>query len=1160
MLKIVRYLKMSEYFDKLVRVTFVNWYLFSTEDIEISPNSTLFRGQNGVGKSSILDGIQTCIAGADENLMSMNAASSNGKRSGRTVRSYVLGEVAESPGHSASEPRSESNSYIALTFKRKNDGGYYSFGVALHARENHTEVTKKHFALDGGDIKADDFMLEADQVITWKTFEQRLRAGSGKYLPANSAREYRNICADLMSAPGASNQISSLVMFRAIKNGLTFKERDSMSEFCRDYILPEQSIDVDRIENDYENFTKIQQTIAEALERLKELKGINSILKQYEINTMKVHNFQWAEKEALVISSDTKKERCEAELEDNNEQLDTTNQCIKELEEILPKLNIQRDDAYAEFKNSDYAGAVKRYEENISEQERIKEEKFKIFTMVRGLMTELIKQHAPLYINEVLRTQFNKAIDAICQATGSSLGMFNITWPQYEQEISDVETALKQIEVITSDVNNQLLELQLERKPLVDEVGGKEESLKMLIGGKASLNSSTLALIEVLEAEGIKSSPVCDLAEVTDTSWQKGIEHFLGNNREALVILESDGRDASFDLIERAISIYRVAKKTNALVRRAKLINPEKVLSTPDQQVEGYAAGLIKANHTTAERYLRSQLKNLELVETETELRKAKRAITRDGMVAANGTIGGGNKINFVLLGKQARIDGAKTLAEEIKLLKEKVQELDLQIQGLSFIKDRLASIKDLKLQCSELYNTLISFQDASICIEELRKSLDQLKGTSGSRLQENYEVLDQKLQGATTEKQGLEIKRVELGRNINDLNERFKHHEKLGNKAAEERKVIEAHEGYLAKEACHCLEALQVSLGEDNFEAIVNKAQAEAESHSKKAQNNLTTGKAKAVAYAVEYNVPDRREFNELTGAELHIRCIEHAERIEKSDIARYENEANIARDNMINGFRSEVVAKLKENFQKVESTFKGLNDALKGIVFNGNTYKFKYPLIEDPTLKKVHKYATNTSDIELSEPDGLFATPEDHPAIEIITKTLEEGRLMDLSDYRAFYNYDLESTSLVTGTKRGFSELVSKGSGGEKGTPYYVALGAAFMTAFKIRIAGSQAMGGAAIAIFDEAFSKIDGSNSKAALKFFEDIGLQVILAAPPESEAKIGPYVEESFNVIRSSDAMFLDPKQYKEKARKVLQSDDPSVNKYLVDERVEEMESN
>ena len=51
--------------DKLIRLTLVNWYLIGANDIDLSGNITLVRGHNGSGKSSILDAIQTVLAGGD---------------------------------------------------------------------------------------------------------------------------------------------------------------------------------------------------------------------------------------------------------------------------------------------------------------------------------------------------------------------------------------------------------------------------------------------------------------------------------------------------------------------------------------------------------------------------------------------------------------------------------------------------------------------------------------------------------------------------------------------------------------------------------------------------------------------------------------------------------------------------------------------------------------------------------------------------------------------------------------------------------------------------------------------------------------------------------------------------------------------------------------
>ena len=80
---------------RLMRISLVNWYLFESDDLDINGESIMLTGSNGAGKSTILDAIQTILAGADENKLMYNAASSDGRGSGRSIRSYALGEVTE---------------------------------------------------------------------------------------------------------------------------------------------------------------------------------------------------------------------------------------------------------------------------------------------------------------------------------------------------------------------------------------------------------------------------------------------------------------------------------------------------------------------------------------------------------------------------------------------------------------------------------------------------------------------------------------------------------------------------------------------------------------------------------------------------------------------------------------------------------------------------------------------------------------------------------------------------------------------------------------------------------------------------------------------------------------------------------------------------------
>ena len=144
---------------KLVRISLVNWYLFEADDIHINGESIMLTGGNGAGKSSILDAIQTILGGANEAKLMFNAASSDGSQSGRTIRSYVLGEVIESTGEDLGS-RSTSNCYISMTFQDRK-GDYYSFGCAFYATKSDNRLDKYFFQVDGYDLSHLDYMQDS---------------------------------------------------------------------------------------------------------------------------------------------------------------------------------------------------------------------------------------------------------------------------------------------------------------------------------------------------------------------------------------------------------------------------------------------------------------------------------------------------------------------------------------------------------------------------------------------------------------------------------------------------------------------------------------------------------------------------------------------------------------------------------------------------------------------------------------------------------------------------------------------------------------------------------------------------------------------------------------------------------------------------------------
>ncbi|WP_437147134.1 hypothetical protein, partial [Salmonella enterica] len=73
------------------------------------------------------------------------------------------------------------------------------------------------------------------------------------------------------------------------------------------------------------------------------------------------------------------------------------------------------------------------------------------------------------------------------------------------------------------------------------------------------------------------------------------------------------------------------------------------------------------------------------------------------------------------------------------------------------------------------------------------------------------------------------------------------------------------------------------------------------------------------------------------------------------------------------------------------------------------------------------------------------------------------------------------------------------------------------------------------------DEAFSRMDGNKTFAALEFFSQIGLQAFLAAPLDAEVKMGHHVERVITIIRDGLSVFTDSRQISDAGWELLESD-------------------
>ncbi|WP_422132802.1 SbcC/MukB-like Walker B domain-containing protein [Endozoicomonas sp. ALD040] len=1131
---------------KLIRVSLVNWYLFQADDIHIDGESIMLTGGNGAGKSSILDAIQTILGGGNESKLMFNAASSDGNQSGRTIRSYVLGEVVESTGEELSG-RSTSNCYISMSFQGRN-GSYYSFGCAFYASKSDNRLDKYFFQIDGYDLSHLDYMQDEHNILTFKQFEVRLRALDGQSKVYTTATEYSEGVCELMSATGSEGAISPESLFRTIRQGLTFKQHKNVTEFTRSHILPDKTLDVTRIENDFREYQRIQQLIKHAKERLEGFQQVIKFLNTYRNSRQAAECYRWVNTEARVSALDLDKEAIQEKLETLNQKYNDLKDKLHLYNGLTEELTKKRDTANLALQGSDNQQRLNELEQELK---NCKTEISNYKEVFEGLRKSLIRIESVnlSVIDTVVCDNLKPSINTLSSITDFDGEDLSSQWPRSQNNLADSLQAAFKLKPVLSDLRSHVNLLERQVEGINDEIQELTDVARELSSGKASLKRETLSLIDTLKQHGLTVKPICDLAEITDSNWQWAIEGFLGVwNREALIVLDDDGKPASNDDLDRSLALYRHEKKLNARLRSVKILNPNKIRAPSRSPQPGSAAALVQSDNPVVANYLCRLLGGVDLVQTEEELRSRERAITPDGMIAANGAISGGQRIDFVLFGEQARKDQAQMLHQQLKDKMQSRQKLQQKFESQEgeyrALEKALSDLTEQGQKALDMdyYGLLAQAEDHHPTLECQIAELSQSQ--EFAQLQENFNKADndkkkndQAIRECSEQSGKIKQKIDTLGSAIPDLENKIQ-------EASAQRRQTESSLLFDQAKASGILEKLQGDHSE-NYTDIQSIANSKARTKDSQASKSKEEGNKALIELCHTHDIEGKAELISMDPLDCLKECENHAEVIENSELQLYDVDAQNACDEMLGHFRRSVAIELRSNIDNLKTTFKTLNRSLQNLCFNNTRYEFTYKLVELESLREVYEYV---KDSEEGEADGgLFDTRQDHPGLMVIEKLITDGRLHEISDYRNFYSYDIKTIDIETGKSRLFSQLLRVGSGGEKQTPFYVALGASFMNAFRLQKLGDKAVsGGAGFAIFDEAMSKMDGVNTASALKFFRSIGLQVILAAPPDASVKISTHVDKTVSVIRSGSNLYLDQYIPTDAGRELLESDNPHVN--------------
>ena len=182
----------------------------------------------------------------------------------------------------------------------------------------------------------------------------------------------------------------------------------------------------------------------------------------------------------------------------------------------------------------------------------------------------------------------------------------------------------------------------------------------------------------------------------------------------------------------------------------------------------------------------------------------------------------------------------------------------------------------------------------------------------------------------------------------------------------------------------------------------------------------------------------------------------------------------------------------------------------------------------------------------------DMLFRAdvPDDFPhkeTIQALEALLEdpEKDFTEFEDYRNFYTFEIIMQDVVTGGRTRWEARRGTGSGAEQQVPIYVAIGASLAAVYGSADRRPDKAAGISLAMFDEAFSKMDGKNQRQMMSFYKKLGLQFVIAAPFEKRVAVLEHMDTIVEVDRIGDQSKAQVVNLKDKARRELMAIDPDL---------------
>lgn len=1071
---------------KLKRMKLINWHRFENCVIDFG-ETTLLSGENGAGKTTILDAIQFVVI-CSANFFN-KAAHDNGKRS---LSGYVRCKTGRE--NKPYERTGEISAHVALEFYEESRDRYFIVGAVIDSATEGQETAVRYLM--------DNCRLSEEMFFKGKT-----PRSISEFRSFNS-KGIRQWCKTQTEARKMIKARLGRIedkFFSLIPKAMAFKPIDDIKEFVYTYVLDAKEVNIDLLRENVRSYQDLERTLESVKRRMEKLEQIEGFYEEAQDCVKRDGMYEFFLSQAEVDLIKERIQRLEEEIQaEEYRKKQLTSQLEETEKERAQKQEIETNLRVELRQNQDFIALEeqkKELERFLEEEKNCLEEKRILKKSIKKSLDQMDKLLEIKDVDPCVR-ECRKRLESIeeIQNVPEARALLDQVIQYKNQMYGKVQRKLAEVQI-------RLRERQTEREQLEGEI---QRLKRKKLSYPEAVERLTEAVREEFQRLGRKAEPhvLCEVLEIADESWRNAVEGYL-NTQRFYILVEPENFDIALGIYDR----LRREKKAYG----AGLINTQH-MEDFDEAPEGTLAQTVTSKNKYARRYINMVLGKVKMCQRYEDLKKYSTSITRECMRYQNKVASAIKPEIFRVpfIGKNAFKVQLEQAEKKREVLNEELEMLQEKIKNLEFAADPLLTGEDVDVKYR--LEILTRLSQVKALIQKCRENI--------KTLEKNSTLIEKQIQLEVLEKIRTEIEKKagDLNRQIGIAEQKIENRKEQLQAGIQEKLKFQAHTADLTQKAgdrvLNWKKEYEKQTSQKTFQQFKENYEKQRKSNWTRKENSEAFMTEQMVQYKSEYN------FGSPASMKGYPEFAAVYDRLRTSELLDYEEKVEAAKQAAEEEFREQFLAKLQENMKQAQGEFKELNRALKDIAFSSEQYEFLYM----PSKKYRSYYEMLMDDFNVVQGESIFSGIFHENHREVIDELFERlaiqndnnsKALDEFTDYRTYMDYDIKIIH-SDGSYSYYSKVCEEKSGGETQTPFYVTVAASFVQLYSNNIGGEAA----GLVMFDEAFNNMDDERIGGVLEFLKRLPLQILIAAPPDKIQYIGPQMEETLLIMTDEKVSYVE----------------------------------